>query len=105
MTETTKDGPETPLWSGCGCLCQPVGLGEAKLGWQQSFDGNEVLLRVADCLVVCCLLSVSKGPRLSSLITAVGQCTSAYALCLHSRYCYHPCGLPEGGEAILYLSV
>lgn len=33
-----------------------VGLGEEKLGWQQSFDGKEVLLRVADCLVVCCLL-------------------------------------------------
>lgn len=53
-------------------------LQEEKLVLQQSFDGKEILLRAADCLLVCFLLSVFKAQRLSCLVTAAVQCRSLF---------------------------
>lgn len=57
-------------------------LQEEKLVLQQSFDGKEILLRAADCLLVCFLLSVFKAQRLSFLIIAAVQCRSLFMLSL-----------------------
>lgn len=72
VTATAKDGPETPLWGGCGSRSQLVGL-------QQSWDGKEGLLRAE----VTCLASALCFQTSETVSIAVVQWRS---LVIHSLF-------------------